>query len=549
MTTPAHSLHTPFAVARGSLQRALAAGFVAALAAAPSFAQQPSLGASPELNAAAFRNQIGRHITYVCPATNIPPGESVWGTDIYTFDSAVCIAAIHAGVLQRQRVGVVTFVMGPGAKAFVGSARNGVTSGSYAAYDSTFSFDKSGEPGRIDGATTLRVPTGFVTPLLVVCPPTGDFPYDLWGTDIYADDSSVCAAAVHAGVITAATGGQVTVTPGGKQTTFQGSTRNGVLSQNYTEWPTSFRVAAAAQTPALATAGAIASGPRSVTVEPAAAEPVTAVLATAPAATGMVTAALPANAGRYRVVLTGAQVLLPTKDIRDNADGIGDEIYGAAVTMLWDRRSNIITKREMVRTVEYGDTNAIRKADNRVRAGTGGTAGGLVRGNVVPTGFVPGQMQGDAQSDRFPLLVWDGVLTDGIDGLLVVPSLWEKDAVQPKAYESAWLTGEPVSTLAFVVPQLAVQGIRSIESPAVAPGVPTVFALTDLIAHIADRPIGLTPQPFVVPYNDRFVVITREKLGLASGGSTSVQINLSEPDGDPVLGGTYTLFLRIERTQ
>ena len=518
----------------------VAAGLVLALSAGPLLAQQPSIGVSSNLTAAPFKDQIGRRITYVCPPTDVSPDVAVWGTDVYTFDSSVCLSAIHAGILQRQRIGVVTFTMGPGAAAFRASTRNGVTSKSYAAYGSTFSFDASGEPGRIDGGTTLKEPTGFTGSVVVVCPPIGDYPYNIWGTDVYADASSICRAAVHSGLITAAAGGPVNVTPGGAQTAFQGSTRNGVTTQSYVQWPTSFRVAAAQQTAAPVTA--ILVNP--ITATPAA----TAILSTAPAASST-PPALPANAGRYRVILLGATVQSPTKDIRDNADGIGDEIYAATMTMLWDRRTNVIARRALVRSVEYGDVNAIRKAANRIRAGTGGPGGGIVANNIVPNGFVPGESIGEPQTDRFPLLVWDGVLTDGIDGLLVVPSLWERDATGFADYESRWLTGSPSQTLTLVLPNMTLAGL--VANDAALTPTPHAYTLTDLAVNIIDRPLGLTPQPLVVPYRDRFVVITREKLtALTAAGSTAhVSITFAEPAADPVLGGNYTLSLRVERTQ
>src|SRR5262249_26860283 len=144
------------------------------------------------------------------------------------------------------------------------------------------------------------------------------------------------------------------------------------------------------------------SGPRTVTAVTPAPVTATAVLAAptvagAPAATAVVGNTLPANAGHYRVILLGVSVDALTKDTPDSADGIGDEIYAAAITMVWDRRSNLIQRRTSVRTLEYGDVDAIRKAATRIRAGSGGMHGGIVKGNVVPDGFVAGQMQGQPQ--------------------------------------------------------------------------------------------------------------------------------------------------------
>ena len=57
----------------------------------------------------------------------------------------------------------------------------------------------------------------------------------LWGTTIYTDDSSVCTAAVHAGVIPAS-GGQFSLVIAEGQTSYEGSTANGITSSNWGQW-------------------------------------------------------------------------------------------------------------------------------------------------------------------------------------------------------------------------------------------------------------------------------------------------------------------------
>ncbi len=61
----------------------------------------------------------------------------------------------------------------------------------------------------------------------------------LYGTDIYTDDSCICAAGVHAGVIPYS-GGMVTIEIRGEQNSFQGSNRNGAISNSFNYWPGSF---------------------------------------------------------------------------------------------------------------------------------------------------------------------------------------------------------------------------------------------------------------------------------------------------------------------
>lgn len=70
--------------------------------------------------------------------------------------------------------------------------------------------------------------------------PAGGTAYGIWGTDIYTDDSSIGTAAVHAGLITFASGGTVTIEIRAGQASYTGSTRNGVTTSSYGEWSGSF---------------------------------------------------------------------------------------------------------------------------------------------------------------------------------------------------------------------------------------------------------------------------------------------------------------------
>ena len=79
-----------------------------------------------------------------------------------------------------------------------------------------------------------------------VCPADGGLG-QIWGTDTYTDDSSVCTAAVHMGFLTREVGGivRIVVRPGLEA--YDGSLRHGVLSEPYGSWAGSFTVVAACQ--------------------------------------------------------------------------------------------------------------------------------------------------------------------------------------------------------------------------------------------------------------------------------------------------------------
>jgi len=72
--------------------------------------------------------------------------------------------------------------------------------------------------------------------------PAGGNPLSIWGTDVYTDDSPVCVAGVHAGVITLAAGGrvQIEIRPG--QDAYAGSDRNGVTSLGFSTWSGSYAI-------------------------------------------------------------------------------------------------------------------------------------------------------------------------------------------------------------------------------------------------------------------------------------------------------------------
>jgi hypothetical protein len=61
--------------------------------------------------------------------------ETVWGTDVYTIDSSLQLAAVHAGVLRPGQTGTVKVkILGVRPAGFKGSTRHGVTSLDYGAY-------------------------------------------------------------------------------------------------------------------------------------------------------------------------------------------------------------------------------------------------------------------------------------------------------------------------------------------------------------------------------------------------------------------------------
>jgi LCCL domain len=74
----------------------------------------------------------------------------------------------------------------------------------------------------------------------VQCAPSGLFDA-VYGTDIYTADSSICTAALHSNLFAHAAGGSVTVQVVDGRTQYLGSTRNGVTTNNWGQYATSFQ--------------------------------------------------------------------------------------------------------------------------------------------------------------------------------------------------------------------------------------------------------------------------------------------------------------------
>ena len=63
---------------------------------------------------------------------------SVWGTDIYTGDSAITTAAVHAGLVKVGETTVVKVTVEQPLARYQGSVRNGVTSHEFGHYGTAY---------------------------------------------------------------------------------------------------------------------------------------------------------------------------------------------------------------------------------------------------------------------------------------------------------------------------------------------------------------------------------------------------------------------------
>src|SRR3954447_2121026 len=204
------------------------------------------------VNASQWRGQNGSQHVIDCPAYGTVA--AVYGTDVYTDDSSICMAAVHVGLISFAGGGTVTIEIRPDAGSYTGTTRNHVTSSSYGTW--VGSYVVVGATPNNPGVAQVTTPAGSDPWAATAstyrnwigaqyeynCPPNGKQTRTVWGRDVYTDDSSVCTAAVHGGLITFKKGGKVTIEMREGQSSYAASKRNGVQTTKYGPWGGSFIV-------------------------------------------------------------------------------------------------------------------------------------------------------------------------------------------------------------------------------------------------------------------------------------------------------------------
>jgi hypothetical protein len=71
----------------------------------------------------------------------------VWGSDVYTDDSSICTAAVHAGLISFASGGTVTIEIRPGQASYGATSRYGVATSAYGNWHGSYVFARAGAAG------------------------------------------------------------------------------------------------------------------------------------------------------------------------------------------------------------------------------------------------------------------------------------------------------------------------------------------------------------------------------------------------------------------
>lgn len=203
-------------------------------------------------NLSAYRNYPGE--IYLFSITGRIAAGGVWGTNVYTDDSNLQAAAVHAGVLGNGETGEIRVVIAPGQSRYLASTNNGVSTNTYGSYGGSYTIsNRNGTTPlvRLSGTPENPAPNPVsVTSYSGVVggayyfTVTGNTSGSIWGSGPYTADSSLATAAVHAGILAANQTGtvKVTILPG--QSSYTATSAHGVSSSPYGAYSLSYTIAA-----------------------------------------------------------------------------------------------------------------------------------------------------------------------------------------------------------------------------------------------------------------------------------------------------------------
>ncbi|MBS1149767.1 MAG: protease [Myxococcaceae bacterium] len=87
-------------------------------------------------NVASLRYGPGATFVANCPE-DCGSASKVWGDGLYTKDSPICKASIHAGVISKSG-GKVKVTVQPGQDSYKGSTKNGITTEPYGSFGGSY---------------------------------------------------------------------------------------------------------------------------------------------------------------------------------------------------------------------------------------------------------------------------------------------------------------------------------------------------------------------------------------------------------------------------
>ena len=179
-----------------------------------------------------------------CPAKCKNQNNVIFGTFIYTYDSPVCKAAIHSGVISKHG-GLVSIKLLSKFNFFNGSKLNDISSASISITTTGYTILKAPEvtPIKCDTSSINRMFDNKIgLKYIVNCPRNCSKKSNyVYGKDIYSGDSSICQSAIHSGQLND-NGGEVIFSFDKGLKNYESIKRNGITSRSRNQYLISFKI-------------------------------------------------------------------------------------------------------------------------------------------------------------------------------------------------------------------------------------------------------------------------------------------------------------------
>lgn len=277
----------------------------------------------------------------------------------------------------------------------------------------------------------------------------------------------------------------------------------------------------------------------------------------------------PVLTGRFRLTAMGFIVEHPSLDSIFETDGRGDEVYVRGDSFTFDRTGRYITSYP-VQTTMFGELGRYAGGSGRPSPFQAAqNFGGFMVGDSYPASG-PWTEPRRRRADDLPMVMWEGNLTQGANGVVVIPTIWEWDGASWTVEEARWGNGIKLAVqrqsarIADVIRQwpatqrglvfdnlvslfITDNGTRPIGSATRTPA--------NVPAGSLSHPAAMQIDPLILTYDSAAAQAVRPsdyEVRSADGSSVS---NVHLPAGvfgvsfidPPEMQGNYTLFLKLEQ--
>lgn len=257
---------------------------------------------------------------------------------------------------------------------------------------------------------------------------------------------------------------------------------------------------------------------------------------------------------RYRAAINGFWCHNETWDDALNGDGKHDEVFLDVNVKVVDQSGAVLQNFDSESEL-MGDT---WRLPNRIQAGSASDRGGIVTGDKFPASQ-PWRRTGGLNDQRFPpYAIWEGELREGLDMVLLTPTIWEWDP--GTGFWDGWLAWQVQTDNTYGKRAKDIFGkIWPVSAPifdAVSLGIQTVGSMAGIWSPFGQsmrRPVGTRRNPADPDgtlFNPITIALNTETADFLSSsnlqgyGTGIVELRYAD---DPYFRGVYSIFVQIEK--